>query len=72
MAISGGLIATLQPKKRSAVVVASAPGDWKATMPGRITREEALAEHPCDSLFYEGCPNRDCAGRLRCQGTRGH
>jgi len=31
----------------------SAPGTWKATMPGRITAEDAEAEPPEERLFPE-------------------
>lgn len=44
----------------------STPGAWKDTMPGRITREDALDDP--DPLFPEAdcrfcdCPNRPCVG----------
>lgn len=40
---------------------------WKTGMPGYISREAALSQHPCETLFHEDCPNPDCVRLARCQ-----
>lgn len=40
---------------------------WYTEMPGYISREDALGQHPCETLFHEDCPNPECVRRSRCQ-----
>jgi hypothetical protein len=51
--------------------VAAPPARWTDWMPGRITREDALSEHPCQSLFHENCPHEVCVREARCKETQG-